>query len=450
MLFISTNMLDLLPTSTEAVELRLDLLPKQRLDVATLQRALSASAQPLLFTLRSRAHGGAFEGSVEEQMATLEQCLLLNPPFLDVEADLPPFFLEKICTSYRKTKIVLSHHLLSWTPNLEPYYKAMARYPAYAYKLGVPVRSSVEAIECLLFQKTHPRSAVIPIGERGQWARILGPIVGAPLQFACLSESSKTAPGQLTLEELANVYRSFRLNRETKLYGLIGNPVDGSLGHTLHNGWFEARGENKVYVKMVVEKEELALFFAKAIELGFQGFSVTMPLKEAVPPFLDQIDPVAKEMGAVNTIVIRNGQKIGYNTDGKGAMEAIESRFLVKGKTIALLGSGGVARAIAFEAKARGAKVVVIARTLEKGRAFAAAMGCEACPWGTLPTGCFLLINCTPEGVAFGGVPFAMDVVYRPKETLFLSQMRAQGAQVIAGEEMFLNQAKEQAQLWRQ
>jgi 3-dehydroquinate dehydratase/shikimate dehydrogenase len=449
LLFLSTNELLLESVSgAEGIELRLDLFPTP-IDIQAVGRYLAASPLPVLLTLRSSLHGGRFQGSVEERLSILEECLRLKPPFLDLEADLPAPFLKRACTQYPETKIFLSSHLPAWESHLEPVYEAMAQYPAYVYKLAVPVASSAQAIDCLLLQQKLPRSAIIPMGKVGQFARILAPIVGTPLQFACLNETATTAPGQLTIAELCSVYRYPHLGRNTKLYGLIGSPVEQSLGAQLHNGWFGARGEDKLYVKITVEKEGLVAFLEKASQIGFQGLSVTLPLKEAVLPFLDEIDPVARKMGAVNTIVIRNGRKKGYNTDGKGALEAVEKRCAIQGKTVVILGAGGVARAIAFEAKRRGARVVLMHRILEKGQQVARELGCGATPWGKLPNESFLLINGTPEGEALGPVSWAMDVVYRPKETPFLSRMRELGAEVIHGEEMFVNQAREQASLWR-
>lgn len=275
---------------------------------------------------------------------------------------------------------------------------------------------------------------------------MLAPIVGNRVNYACLHGGAKTGPGQLSVDELMSIYHYDRLNEQTAIYGLIGDPVEKSPGHLHHNAVFRKKGCNAVYVKMQVKPEELAKFIPLAKELGIRGLSVTIPLKEKILHFVDVVDRSAQSIGALNTLKFEEGKIFGTNTDGNGALDAIEKKASVRGKKVVLLGAGGAARAIAFEAKKRGADVILVNRTASRAEALAKELGCRA---GQLPDNYDVLINCSPvaeEKILPGTI--AMDVVYAPKDTPFLQEAARKNCQIVYGEEMYLNQAAGQTQFW--
>jgi len=161
--------------------------------------------------------------------------------------------------------------------------------------------------------------------------------------------------------------------------------------------FFKKRNVNAVYVKMSVHPEELAEFISLAKLSGIKGVSVTIPLKEKILPFLDQLEISTKEIGATNTLSFKNESIHAINTDGFGTLNAIEKRMTVKGKTVVLLGAGGAARSIAFEAKSRGAKLFILNRTLDRARQLAEELKCQAGTLDEIPTSYDILINCSPE-----------------------------------------------------
>lgn len=434
MLFVALGHPDLLgqiPPGVDGVELRADLFPEM-IDISTIKF-------PVMIT----------PGNLPQ--VRIEELLRLEAPYFDLRYDLPQEFLQRVVREHPKTKFVLSYHNFDETPeDLDKIYEQMRDIPAFTYKIAALANSANDALRMLLFTKKHPKVSAITMGEWGQFGRVLGKIYGNVINFACVGEQAKTAPGQLSVEDLTAIYRFQNLNRETKVYGLIGDPVSKSQGHFYHNEAFEKRRQNAVYVKMRVQAEELATFFRLAKELDFRGLSVTMPLKEEVLPFLDTIDPKAEQIGAVNTLRIGDGKIYGTNTDGIGALDAIEKRGQVAGKQIVILGAGGAARAIAFEAHWRGANVLILNRTLERAQQLAKAVGCQFGALSDLPPFYNVLINCSPEAI---DVPFVkealvMDVVYVPRETPFLMKAKEAGCVVIFGEEMFWNQAARQSQLW--
>lgn len=450
MLFVSIPRPELLRTLShriDGVELRLDLFPSWDLDLV--RKMLSQVTCPIMLTIRQC--GSCSEAEREARILDL---LGLKPPFIDLEYDMRRAFLESVLTSYPETQFVLSYHNFACTPDdLEEIYQAMAVYPAYQYKIAAMAHSTHDALRMLLFARSHPRCSAITMGEKGVFGRILGPIAGNALNYASIDVGERTAPGQLTAQEWFDLYHYPSLNKNTSIYGLIGDPVDGSSGHIYHNGVFRKRGLNAVYVKMSVKPEELSEFIPLAIAMGMRGLSVTMPLKEKIFPFVDEMDPAAKQIGAINTLLLQNGKILGTNTDGLGALDAIEQRTPVHRKKIILLGAGGAARAIAFQAKARGADVLILNRTIERAKELAAMLGCQAGGLDEVPNDYDLMINCSPSPVpidpqAIRPHTWAMDIVRSPRETAFLKEAALKHCQIVYGEEMFLNQAERQTAFW--
>jgi shikimate dehydrogenase len=198
--------------------------------------------------------------------------------------------------------------------------------------------------------------------------------------------------------------------------------------------------------------------------LGIRGLSVTVPHKVTVIPFLDEIDPVAKAIGAVNTVVNDDGRLKGYNTDWTGFVRSLEAHVPAAGRKIALLGAGGAARAIAFGLKEKGAKLTILNRTeeLEMARSLAAEIGC---PHGDLKqldviAGADVVVNATSVGMSpmldktvtdaanLRPEQTVIDIVYNPMETRFLREAKARGCRTIPGYEMLLLQGVTQFELW--
>jgi 3-dehydroquinate dehydratase/shikimate dehydrogenase len=459
MLFISIpssdQLLSFLQSSSQidktvGFELRLDLFLD--IDFNLISDFLKTSSRPVILTVRKKDHGGKFLGSEEDREALILSLLSLNPPFFDLEYDMRPEFIHEVIGKYPKTKWILSYHNFEKTPlDLEAILHLMQEFPAFTYKIAVMALSANDALRALVFAKKYSSLSMICMGEKGIFARVLGPINGNCINYACLTQDQTSAPGQICLHELCDIYHYHLLSQNTAIYGLIGDPISQSLGHIYHNDRFRKMGKDAVYVKMSVTREELSEFIFLAQKLGVQGLSVTMPLKEAIIPFLDDVhDP---KIGAVNTVLFKNGKVFGTNTDGYGALDAIEKKGVVRGKTMVILGSGGAARALAFEAQKRGAYVTILNRTLQRAQDLAKAVGCSSGSLDQGPSHYDILVNssshCMPiEADQILEKRVVMDVIYHPKETFFLKQALLKGCEVVYGEEMFINQAIGQIAFW--
>ncbi|MBM3183696.1 MAG: shikimate dehydrogenase [Chlamydiae bacterium] len=454
MLFLSVSHPDIpkhIEYQIDGIELRLDLF---HWEFEKVKYLLDRSPHPVMLTLRKKSQGGKFEGTEEEREAVILKLLALQPPFFDLEGDMRPTFLENTIKKFPKTKFVLSHHDFEKTPeNLESIYQNFMRFHPFSCKIAAFANATNDALKMLLFAKNHRNVSVICMGEKGEFARVLGKIAGNVIDYAVFEGQEKTGPGQLTAEELISIYRYPTLNEKTAIYGLIGNPVVKSPGHIHHNGVFREKNVNAVYVKMIVNPEELEEFLNLAKQLSFHGLSVTIPLKGKIVPFVDHIDPKTKQIGAINTLRFEKNQLFGTNTDGVGALDAIESQLKVKGKEIVLIGAGGAARGIAFEALARGAHLTILNRTLERAKELAKEVNGKAGALCDVPKDADILINCSPDPIPINpkqitGHMLVMDIVYAPKETEFLKVALQKGCKIVYGEEMFYNQAQEQTRVW--
>lgn len=437
----------------DAIEFRFDLMEK--IDLPHISKLKAYSKLPVIFTLRKKSHGGAFEGNETERERKLLELLTLKPDFIDLEYDSD--FFDKIDPDIQ---VISSYHNFEKTPeNLGSILKEMKKFPAAIYKIATLAHNSLDALKMLLFVKDKKNVAGMCMGVPGAITRILAPIVGSPLTYTFFGKA--TAPGQLSVSELTDVYHYHLLSPLTEIYALIGDPVDKSIGHFCHNQIFRKAKKNGVYIKIVLKRVEVPEFFSLIKNLPFFGMSVTMPLKEVVAPHLAATDPEAKKIGAINTLVKKEGEWFGSNTDAKGALDALEKKEAVYNKTLLIIGAGGAAKAICKEASNRGGRVIIANRSLKKAEILAsqgegAAISLSAidqCPYD-------IIVNTTAVGMSpkIGEMAVSQefikenivgfDVIMHPKETLFLNTVKNKGGQIVYGYEMYALQALGQLKAW--
>lgn len=451
------NQLERAQDRADMVELRLDYFTVR--DADSLKKLRLACSVPMIFTLRTHLQGGQFQEPEDKRQSEIRKLAALNPEYFDLESTMPADFIHEIAQRHPEIKLILSYHDFSGTPeNLPEIYNDMKQIPAAFYKIAVQATQVADTMRLLCWaQTTPPHVIALSMGSHGQISRIIGPMIGNPLTYASINDQLNTAPGQLTLDDLENIYHYNDLNAQSGVYGLIGDPVYQSIGHRTHNALIQECGLNAVYVKMQVQADELETFLRLARQLPFRGLSVTMPLKEAIIPYLDALDPQAAAIGAVNTLLFEKGRITGYNTDGTGALRAIEQKVSVKGKRMVLIGAGGAAKAVAYEACRKGAHVTIINRTEEKGQIIADAFHCTAKGIGGMKAcweaGYDILVNCTPlqmpidpEYILEGSL--VMDIKTSPKMSTLLEKAKEKGCDIICGYHMFVEQAVDQFALW--
>ncbi|MBF0495180.1 MAG: shikimate dehydrogenase [Deltaproteobacteria bacterium] len=250
------------------------------------------------------------------------------------------------------------------------------------------------------------------------------------------------------------------INQQTGLYGVLGFPLTHTLSPVMHNAALTALGLNDVY--LALETKDITAAMTGVRALGIKGLSVTIPYKSEVIPLLDEVDSLATNIGAVNTIVNREGRLLGYNTDAWGALAALEEVISIGHRTRCLvIGAGGAARAVGFALQTKGAGVIIVNRSPDKGQALARDLNCDFLPWAeedraeaeviiqTTPVGMYPDIdNCpVPESVLRPGLT-VMDIIYNPWETKLLGLAKSRGCRVINGLPMFIHQGGAQLRLW--
>ncbi|MBI2742435.1 MAG: shikimate dehydrogenase [Chlamydiales bacterium] len=470
MLFVIVNsledthaLLSSLPEEVAGIELRLDRF--KTIDFADLKRVKTLSPLPLLFTLRKKRDGGSFEGDDGAHSALIEQLIELSPDYFDLEHDTPQLFLEKLSEKYPHTKILLSYHNFEETPELAPLLQKMRSPYAYGYKIACKARSSLDALRMSVFiTKQEENLTGISMGRLGEFTRITAPVAGSLFNYTFLDVKS-AFEGQLSLATLHQTYRYTTLSPSTALFGLIGDPVDQSISHLTHNKRLREIGADGVYIKISLKTNELPEFLTLARQLPFKGLSVTMPHKEAILPLLDELSEEARAIQAVNTLIFKNGRIRGENTDGLGALDLLGP---VEGKRLVILGAGGTALAIAYEAKRRGGEVLILNRTPARAERAASQLSCEGDGMEKIEEifkrGYEILINATPVGMPPNDqtLPIdprwilpgsmVMDVVSTPGSSLgmtpLLQEAQKRGCMLMSGKALFFAQAAHQFKLW--
>lgn len=254
------------------------------------------------------------------------------------------------------------------------------------------------------------------------------------------------------------------LHNTTKKLCVIGDPVLHSKSPLIHNTMLQALGMDYIYLCQPVSRQKLVEWVYAAMVAGYAGFNATMPHKEELVLMMDELDEDARLCGAVNTVAIRNGRLLGYNTDGGGFVAMLSQNGIsVIGKEIVLLGAGGAAKAVALKLARSGAKHITICnRTQEKAQAI-----CEKCAEKISAAGftseilkeqlskADILVNCTSLGMEgtsgqFEEVSFldalpadavVCDLIYHPAETKLLAEARTRGHRAFNGLGMLMHQA---------
>lgn len=449
------------------VEFRLDYLPTIDMEAVALVR--HACEVPVIFTLRSQAQGGQYTQDDTQRLQDILALCALAPEYVDLEYDVPETLLQTIRERHPAIQIIISYHQFDHTPkDLLAVLQRMQRPGQAIYKIATYAHSSLDALRMVQFVRQHHhqyRLIGLCMGEDGACTRILSPMMGNILSYACGDVS--TAPGQLSVDDLITHYHYHHINPETRLYALLGDPVTNSVGHIVHNQAIRLLQRNAVYLKLRVSAVELPEMVALCRELPVDGLSITMPLKEAMVAWMDNIEWASQPIKAVNSMVQRQSQWLGFNTDGLGAIQALTERGSIAQHAVLILGAGGAARAIAYEALQHHAHVIILNRTLEKAQVLAKDLGAEAYALAALPE-----LKTRPYSVMVNTLPahvyaesqiaalfhpdhirpntIAMDIVYQPIETAFLRLAQQANCIGIPGFHMFVRQAVLQIEHWFQ
>jgi 3-dehydroquinate dehydratase/shikimate dehydrogenase len=491
-------------SSVDLLELRADFL--QPGEWAALARFPQRAGLPAILTLRRPAEGGHWPGREGQRLRLLARALGEDGvpyAFVDLEEDLRDAELETRARE-RGTRVIRSVHDLSGVPRgLPARLRRLARAPGELPKAAVLVRGSGDLLR--LFRAYREleglEKILLGMGEYGLPTRVLAGRLGSWLTYCSPAGDSgqgpqgvggppagslpSAAPGHLSPEAFLDLYRFRRIDRETALFGVIGNPIAHSRSPELHNRGYAALGLNAVYLPFRVDR--LGPFLRAAELLGVQGLSVTVPFKREVIRRLAGAADEVRAIGACNTLLRRGSGWWGANTDAAGFLEPLERQapeLLRPGAGATVLGAGGAARAVVYALASRGLRVLVLNRTAARARALARRFGCA---WGGLDARGVermrrfgeLIVQSTTVGMAgspdrvpgargssaaprarlegaadplpeydFKGTELVYDLVYSPPLTPLLARAQAAGCRTIGGMSMLEAQARAQFRLF--
>lgn len=454
--------LDVAAQGAKLVELRLDYIARS----VELARVLKNRPTAVVVTCRRKEDGGRWEKSEEDRLMLLRQSIAMGVEYIDLEEDTA----AKI-PRYGKTKRIISYHNFEGVPtNLEEIHARLAKLDADIVKIAVQAQSFEDSARVIeLMRNAKIPTIGIAMGDYGSMTRILGTRYGAPFTFCVFNLDRRVAPGQLSYNDMKNIYRVDSITDKTKIFGVVADPVAHSYSPMLHNSAFQANELDCRYLPFRVAANDIEPFVRWCQREGVGGLSVTIPHKQSVLPLLTQAEAAAQGIGACNTIVISGEDRIGYNTDYRAAMECIgygltklyEEPNPFEGRSALLLGSGGVSRAIGWGLAQRRVRVAISSRNSESAERLARELGGRAVAWeerhSVQPS---ILVNGTPIGMfpEMDVTPFrkenldqrtlVFDTVYNPEQTLLIRQAKSIGCPVITGLSMFVRQAAYQYRLF--
>jgi 3-dehydroquinate dehydratase / shikimate dehydrogenase len=436
-------------TDADLVELRLDSVADPNVAAA-----LAGRRRPVIVTCRPVWEGGLFAGSEADRHALLSDALALGAEYVDVEWRAR---FDDLVARTAGQRIVLSSHDFEGVPaDLTARMQAMRATGAEVVKLAIKATRLVDCVALLELgnQPGQQRGLVlVGMGESGLATRVLAGRFGSRWTYA----GTQAEVGQLDPDRLRDEYGFRSLSGSPDVYGLVGAPVDHSVSPAMHNAAFRAAHLDAVSLPFPAADADDFVTFARA--MGLKGAGVTTPYKVALMERVDECDPIARRIGAINTIRVASGRWLGGNTDASGFLVPLGDRAALAGQRAAVLGAGGAARAVAVALVSAGSSVTVHARDVQRAMDVAMRVGAKAGAWPPARGQWDLLVNCTPVGMYPHAEESPMpaddltgrtvyDLVYNPAMTRLLREARRAGCEIIGGLDMLVGQAREQFEWW--
>jgi 3-dehydroquinate dehydratase / shikimate dehydrogenase len=448
------------------IELRLDFLSR----AVDFKRLAPLKQCPWVATLRRPADGGRYNGTEQERMMILRQAIVSGAfDWVDLETD-----IASSVPRFGPVKRIISYHNTAETPsNLDDIYANMLKQDADVYKLAVTAQSPEDVARVLTLQRTAPKPTVaFCMGDIGQPTRFLALKFGAPWIYAAFNKERGIAPGLPSYDEFRTTYPVKSIDADTKIFGVLGDPVGHSLSPLLHNHMYKKLEVNALYLPFRVPRGQLPNAIQAYEQIPVHGYSVTIPHKEVAATLASEGEPNVQFTRSANTLVrLEDGKFSAANTDFAAAVESLKAHLVERAKdspvvqvsqlSMLILGAGGVARSLAYALHREGSQITIASRTYERAQSLAEDVKCKAVDWHARHSVSFdVLINCTPVGMHpnvdespchFSVLKPGMivfDTIYTPETTLLIREARARGCETITGVDMFVRQAARQIELF--
>jgi 3-dehydroquinate dehydratase / shikimate dehydrogenase len=460
----------------DIVELRADLLDPT--EVFAVRGFPVLAGLPCILAVRRKCDGGNFVDGEGQRLVMLAKAIAYARPdqsanfaFVDLESDFHVSSVEEACRTFG-TRIIRSRHDITGMPlNLDGALAELSTEHDEIPKLAVTPLGAADFARFFTWGSSLPpgERIIVAMGEYGVPSRVLAGSIGSYIAYTSALRAGLpgAAPGHLDPIALEETYRFRELDRDTAVYALGGGTnVLASKTPALHNNAFRAAGMNAVYLPMPSGNVDSFLQALEATKA--RGAAITVPLKEALLPRLTRRSPEVDDIGACNTLVREKEGWTGYNTDAQGFERALlefMDRPDLRGLRATLVGSGGVAKAVAHVLARLGTSAVVLNRTVSKARVLAHRYGFAYGPCTEHSTELVadhsdIIIQATSLGMEgerqgdpldwydFTGREAVFDLIYRPEHSMLLARALAAGCRATNGWKMLRYQSAAQFALW--
>ena len=441
-----------------AYEIRLDYLDAVNAnDLAPLR---TASLHPLILTHRPRRQGGQCTAKEPARLQRLiNAAAILQPHAIDIEYDVNPDSLDALRQASPSSRWQRSYHHFDLTPaDVTAIWQQMQHPHFYYYKIVTYAKDALDGIRLMQLAQLHPRLTAHAMGSAARFTRFASPVMQNPFTYININEDNPVLTDLPSIEE-CELYHLDKCNNETQLYALLGDPIDTSIGHRFHNRAFRRQQRNALYLKIPLTQAQCSDFFHLIQPLPFAGFSVTMPLKQALAP---QVATPLGTLDAINTLRRdqQTGELIACNTDGPALLDCVKPLITPNHRRTLMIGSGGAANGLLAHLNARALDITVTARRYHKALQLAEHHQVTACPIDAWPSQIDLLISTIPASAwqqpqlldqlesCLMPHTVIVDLSYN-QPTHHLRQFCQQNRlPYLDGERFFIAQAKRQQHFW--
>ncbi len=444
---------------SELIEIRLE-----NIENIDLSKILKASNAKNIITIHP---GGKYNSP--QKFKILKNAIEMGIDYIDVGLEYGEKRVKEIVDLARSSgsKSILSYHNFTETPNsLEKIFHKIKKFNPDIVKIAVYAKNIEDNLKIFkLLEKAEEervKLTALCMGEHGAISRILAPKFGNYLNYFSLGDKYDTASGQLTIDKANDVYRFNKINRKTKIYGLVGNPVSHSKGIYLHNNKFYENKINSVYINFLTNDFNK---FIRQFKKYISGISVTKPFKEKAVVCADKVSIEAAKIKSINTVVKIHNILYGYNTDALALLNLLK-KIKFKNGTIAVLGTGGTTRTAVYCAKKIKNNVIVCGRNTKKTESLADEFDCQSLNINLLSkkiiaknnirmiintTSCGMYPNINTAPISTGLLNseiVVVDFIYTPINTKLIKNAIRKGCRTINGLQIFIEQASLQQKLF--
>ncbi len=442
--------------SADLIEIRIETI-----DPVLFNKILKDKSIKKIVTFRKEKIGGTTLTQIKELYSA---AIRSSVDYIDIDFSWGKEIVDDLISNSNKSKLILSYHDFQRTPRLAELkiiLSRMEKVKAHSYKISVHANKMEDNARIFhLLESVQNKKIKLTahcMGELGKVSRILGKKFGTHLTYSSLDDETATAAGQISIENISTVFNFHKINSRTKIFGIIGNPLEQSKSWIFHNHGFSLNNFNAVYVNFLTDNVQS---FAKTFAGLVDGVSITIPNKEKILSLSKQVSSLVGSIGSANTALFAGNSIVFHNTDYLAAKKLICENSYLRNKNVLIIGAGGTARALIFALRESKNNVYLTNRTIQKSKQLVQEFDVFLLENIKQKEVNFdVIVNATPgdnkyllstvKGVLkTGSVKLIMDVALNPFDSKFILLAKKHNCKVINGFDFFLEQALIQFKLF--